>query len=72
MCSSDLQTPPLRMGQATRLVYEVPLWWQIAAVPVGLAAAILVYWFRVRRPATPVPEAEPDGMVLDEAEEVTR
>jgi sodium transport system permease protein len=39
-----------RVPRSTQMVHEVPLWWQAAALPVGLGAAFLVYWFRVRDP----------------------
>jgi ABC-2 type transport system permease protein/sodium transport system permease protein len=34
-------------ARTSRLDYEVPLWWQLAAVPVGLVAAATLWWFRV-------------------------
>jgi sodium transport system permease protein len=37
-----------RLPRSTPMVHEVPLWWQIAALPVGLGAAFLVYWSGVR------------------------
>jgi sodium transport system permease protein len=37
-----------RFSGNIQLVQDIPLWWQAAAVPVGLAAAALVYWCRVR------------------------
>ena len=44
----------------------MPLWWQIAALPVGLAAAGLVYWFRVREPVLRRVEPDLEGIVVDE------
>jgi membrane protease YdiL (CAAX protease family)/ABC-type Na+ efflux pump permease subunit len=40
--------------RSTRMLQEIPLWWQLAALPAALVAFGLIYWFRVRsEPAAP-------------------
>jgi ABC-type Na+ efflux pump permease subunit/membrane protease YdiL (CAAX protease family) len=45
-----------RVPRSTQMVHEVPLWWQVAALPVGLVALGLIWWFRV--PAAAVAKNE--------------
>lgn len=40
--------------RSSDLVQDVPFWWEMAAIPAGLAGLGLVYWFR--QPADPTPK----------------